>query len=414
MLAIHPNARTTPAVRAEIARSGELTGELARRYGVSTETVRKWRKRGVAECRNRSSRPHKLPWKASGEERAVVCALRRATGFPLDDLTFIVAHFLPHLGRDDVYRILKAAGLSRRPAPTKPESVTGKLKEYELGFVHVDVKHLPKPRTADGECRKRYLFVAIDRRSRSADTRDVRRGCGCRGCSRGGPRPPRSPWSGSRAVRRCPGPARGKRASCSRDRRRPTAARGGAGRGARAPAAARALGPGPARRRPRGPARRRSRTPWCRSRRASGRAPRAGPVRARSPFFGRTRGLGVRPDRGPVENRHAELAPARLPRFEQPLPRPEPGPADEELGRPPPGAELGRDRPPLRAVRVPPDDRLHRPPQVPGRRLALRPARLQERLQRRPPLVRQHHHWPIPLPSMSRDRWGQTSSPNRA
>src|SRR4051812_43108160 len=49
MLAIHPNARTTPAVRAEIARSAEPTGELARRYGVSTETVRKWRKRGPAQ-----------------------------------------------------------------------------------------------------------------------------------------------------------------------------------------------------------------------------------------------------------------------------------------------------------------------------------------------------------------------------
>jgi transposase-like protein len=47
MLAIHPNARTTPAVRAEIARSAEPTGELARRYGVSTETVRKWRRRGA-------------------------------------------------------------------------------------------------------------------------------------------------------------------------------------------------------------------------------------------------------------------------------------------------------------------------------------------------------------------------------
>jgi transposase InsO family protein len=166
MLAIHPNARTTPAVRAEIARSAEPTGELAKRYGVSTETVRKWRKRGVADCRDRSSRPRKLPWKASEEERAVVCALRRATGFPLDDLTFVVRHFLPHLGRDNVYRILKAAGLSRRPAPARPESATGKFKEYELGFVHMDVKHLPKLRTADGECRKRYLFVAIDRRSR--------------------------------------------------------------------------------------------------------------------------------------------------------------------------------------------------------------------------------------------------------
>src|SRR3712207_1195598 len=114
MLAIHPNARTTPAVRAEIARSAEPTGELARRYGVSTETIRTWRKRGAQDCRDRSSRPRKLPWKATEEERAVVCELRRATGFPLDDLTFVVRHFLPHLDRDNVYRILKAAGLSRR------------------------------------------------------------------------------------------------------------------------------------------------------------------------------------------------------------------------------------------------------------------------------------------------------------
>jgi transposase InsO family protein len=167
MLAIHPNARTTPVVRAEIARSTEPTGALARRYGVSTETIRKWRKRGPVDCRDRSSRPHKLPWKASEEERAVVCALRRATGFPLDDLTFVVRHFLPHLDRDNVYRILKAAGLSRRPAPAAPEGTAAKFREYELGFVHLDVKHLPKLRTNDGELRKRFLFVAIDRRSRS-------------------------------------------------------------------------------------------------------------------------------------------------------------------------------------------------------------------------------------------------------
>src|SRR3954465_2502416 len=147
MLSIHPNARTTPAVRAEIARSSEPTGGRAGRFGGSTETVRKFRKRGVADCRDRSSRPHKLPWKGSEEERAVVCALRRATGFPPDDLTFVVRHFLPHLGRDNVHRILKAAGLSRRPAPAKPETPASKFKEHELGFVHVDVKHLPELRT---------------------------------------------------------------------------------------------------------------------------------------------------------------------------------------------------------------------------------------------------------------------------
>jgi transposase len=132
MLAIHPNARTTPAVRAEIARSTERSGVLAGRYGVSTETVRKWRKRGPEDCLDRSARPHKLPWKATEEERAVVCALRRATGFALDDLTFVVAHFLPHLDRDNVYRILKAAGLSRRPAAAVPRREAGTFGEYEL------------------------------------------------------------------------------------------------------------------------------------------------------------------------------------------------------------------------------------------------------------------------------------------
>jgi hypothetical protein len=62
---------------------------------------------------NRSARPHKPPWKASEEERAIVCALRRATGFPLDDLTFVVTHVLLHLNRNAADRILK----SRRPQP---------------------------------------------------------------------------------------------------------------------------------------------------------------------------------------------------------------------------------------------------------------------------------------------------------
>src|SRR5687768_4203412 len=169
MLRIHPNARTTPAVRAEIARSGEPSGVLAGRYGVSTETVRKWRKRGPEDCLDRSARPHRLPWKATEEERAVVCALRRATGFALDDLTFVATHFLPHLNRDSVWRILRAEGLSRRPPPAsgRPKRGQGRFRECDLGFVHIDIKHLPKLQTGDGERRKRYLYVAIDRRSRS-------------------------------------------------------------------------------------------------------------------------------------------------------------------------------------------------------------------------------------------------------
>lgn len=116
---IYPQARTTPAVRAEIARSTDATGVLARRFGVSDETVRRLRKRGAEGCIDWSSKPRLLAWKATKEERAIVCHLRRATDFGFDDLTFVLRHFLPHLNRDSVWRILKHAGLNRRPAKEK-------------------------------------------------------------------------------------------------------------------------------------------------------------------------------------------------------------------------------------------------------------------------------------------------------
>ena len=73
MLAIHPQAHTAPAVRAEISSSHDSSGVLAKRYGVSTETIRKWRKRGLDACHDRSARPHKLPWCAS-DRSAPSCA----------------------------------------------------------------------------------------------------------------------------------------------------------------------------------------------------------------------------------------------------------------------------------------------------------------------------------------------------
>jgi transposase InsO family protein len=46
------------------------------------------------------------------------------------------------------------------PQPVKGQ---GRFRDYDLSYVHIDVKRLPKLRTADGEGRKRYLYVAIDR-----------------------------------------------------------------------------------------------------------------------------------------------------------------------------------------------------------------------------------------------------------
>ena len=142
---------------------------MARRYAISAETVRKWRKRAAEDCLDRSARPHRLPCKASEEERAVVCAWRRASNFPLDDLAFVVSHLLPRLNRDSAWRIPRAEGLNRRPKPAcdRPAKRQGTFPHHDLGFVHTDIKRLPKLRAANGGRGKRCLFVAIDRRSRS-------------------------------------------------------------------------------------------------------------------------------------------------------------------------------------------------------------------------------------------------------
>ena len=59
-----------PGRAAEIAQSSERSRVLAKRYGVSTETIRKWRQRGPDACQDRSARPYKLPRRASDEECA--------------------------------------------------------------------------------------------------------------------------------------------------------------------------------------------------------------------------------------------------------------------------------------------------------------------------------------------------------
>lgn len=80
MMQIHPQARTTPAVRAEIARSPEPTSLAAKRYGISDETFRKWRKRGEQACQDRSSRPKRLPGasRRRSARSSALCDERRA------------------------------------------------------------------------------------------------------------------------------------------------------------------------------------------------------------------------------------------------------------------------------------------------------------------------------------------------
>ena len=161
---LHKRARTTPAIRAELAASPEPVAVLARRYGISEATVRKWR--GRTDFLDRSHTAHRLQTNLTPEQEAIVVLLRKQLLLPLDDLLAVVREFLcDKVSRSGLDRCLRRHGVGNLNAlkPRDPKPPHKAFKAYQPGFVHVDVKHLPQ--MAD-ESQRRYLFVAIDRATR--------------------------------------------------------------------------------------------------------------------------------------------------------------------------------------------------------------------------------------------------------
>ena len=166
ILNLHKKARTTPEIRREIHTSPLSERVLAKKYGVSRPTIRKWKSR--EEVEDRSHRPHRLSTTLSPEQEAVVVELRTTLKLSVDDLLVVVREFI-HSGvsRSGLDRCLRRHGVSNlaalRAAEEGPPAPNKTFKDYEPGFVHVDVKYLPQ---LPGESQRRYLFVAIDRATR--------------------------------------------------------------------------------------------------------------------------------------------------------------------------------------------------------------------------------------------------------
>ena len=166
ILQLHKNARTTPAIRRELQESTLSQRELAAKYNLSRPTVRKWQQRDNPE--DRSHRPHTLHTTLSPAQETLVVALREMLLLPLDDLLVVTREFInPNVSRSGLDRCLRRHGVSNlralmpkedgAPTPVKT------FKDYEPGFVHVDIKYLPQ---MPDESQRRYLFAAIDRASR--------------------------------------------------------------------------------------------------------------------------------------------------------------------------------------------------------------------------------------------------------
>ena len=156
-MVIHPLARTTPAIRAEInAQRGCKQVDLADKYNVTPQTIRKWQNRD--EFTDKSHRPHRLQTKLSEQQETLVVELRKLLLLPLDDLLVVVREFIhPEATRSGIHRTLQRYGVSNLKALLRERNGDTQsdkhktFKDYALGFVHVDVK---------------YLFVGIDRATR--------------------------------------------------------------------------------------------------------------------------------------------------------------------------------------------------------------------------------------------------------
>jgi len=156
--AYHSNAVTNIHIRNEINGSKLKISEISEKYNISKSTVSKWKNRENFE--DQSSKPHTIHYTLTIEQKSIVIALRRITWWSLEEIIENVFPENPLLKRSAVYRVFVKEGINKKPETEKEKAK--KFKEYEPGYLHIDVTYLPKMNGI-----KYYLFVAIDRATRT-------------------------------------------------------------------------------------------------------------------------------------------------------------------------------------------------------------------------------------------------------
>ncbi len=153
----HSNARTNQHVREIIQQSNLTNVELTNNYNVNVKTIAKHKNRDFLN--DKSSRPKRIHYALTPLEKELIKVVRTMTWMELDDLADTIVDIIPNANRSNAYRTLKAFDINRVPQEQKEKAK--KFKEYEPGYLHIDVTYLPK-----FDKQKYYLFVAIDRATR--------------------------------------------------------------------------------------------------------------------------------------------------------------------------------------------------------------------------------------------------------
>ena len=154
----HTNAITNIHVRSAIQVSKLSLEDLSLQYGISKNCVSKWKSRSFTS--DMSSRPISIEYALNDVQMALIRSIRQSSWTSIDEIHDMinVDPDLP-ISRSSVYRTL--VRLKLNTIPLEKKELAKKFKEYEPGYIHIDVTYLPK---FDGS--KYYLYVAIDRATR--------------------------------------------------------------------------------------------------------------------------------------------------------------------------------------------------------------------------------------------------------
>jgi len=154
----HSNATTNVRLRTEINNCNGTYLEISEKFRVSVNTVKKWKNRN--DFKDKSSKPNTIYYSLSELEMLIAVELRNITWWTLDEITEAIKPEEPEKIRSAVYRTFVRERINKVPEKEKEEAK--KFKEYDPGYLHIDVTYLPKINGI-----KYYLFVAIDRATRT-------------------------------------------------------------------------------------------------------------------------------------------------------------------------------------------------------------------------------------------------------
>jgi hypothetical protein len=154
----HSNATTNINIRTQIQNNLAIGSSLATQFGVSEQTISKWRNRDFVQ--DASCVPLNIEYALTDLEKAIAISLRKSSWMSIDEVWETLFTENPNVSRSSIYRTLVKENINTVPQEEKEKAK--KFKEYQPGYLHIDVTYLPK---FNGK--SYYLFVAIDRCTRT-------------------------------------------------------------------------------------------------------------------------------------------------------------------------------------------------------------------------------------------------------